>query len=118
MPRVYFASGITGAGSAPFPGGPALVTDLDVGVETIGLGSHLFPTGPNFRVQHVGWVGLAFTPPHVGVFIGAPTIEMAWWEYIDFALFDKVVGYKYPFVVDTFVWNLAAGCSITVDVTA
>lgn len=117
MPSAYSASGITGAGSIAFPGGPVVVTDMDVGVETIGPDIHLFPTGPIYRVQHVGWVGLAGAPPHAGVFIGSPALEMAWWEYIDFALEDKIVGYKFPYPIGYFVWNLQVGCSILVDIS-
>lgn len=119
MPSVLLVPAATGASFAPFPGGPALVTDIDVTVVAVGPDVHLFPTGPTFRVQHVGWIALAYTvplPPFPP--IGGSTHDIGWWQYIDFVWEDKVVSLSLPYATDSLVWNLAVGAIVAINVSA
>lgn len=118
MATLYTASGLSGSGSASFPGGPHVVTDIEALVMTVGPDVHLFPLGPDFRLQHVGWYGVGFLAPRPGPPVGNPQIIIAWWKYIDFVAEDPGVDLDPAvFQPDSFIWRLEFGCTLDVTVS-
>ncbi len=116
MPTALALPGATGSGFLAYTSGAQLVTDIDVIVTAVGPSVHLFPTGPCFRVQHVGWiaVGSSVGIPPGG--IGMPTFDPWWFEWIDFVTEDKQLVNKLTFPSDAFCWNLTVGATVTFSV--
>lgn len=94
------------------------MTDIDVGVYSVSPDTHLFPTGNDYMLRHVGWwaVGFAVTPP--GPEIGSPQFDIAYWRYIEFAVADIWFPPEVAALpCDSLLWNIAAGCSCYLNVS-
>lgn len=118
MPALLTVVGATGAGSAPFPGGDAFPTDIDIVVNSVGADAHVFLGGPCVRLQHVGWWALGFADAsHPGA-VGSPTVEVSWWDFIQFAFHDAPVGYIAGRIsANTLFWVLEPGASVNFNVS-
>lgn len=110
MPVALSLPATSGSGTAIYTAGRQLITDISSVVQAVGLDIHLFPTGDDFRVQHVGWCGVGFvaTPSP----IGPSNIQLAWWSYLNFVDEDMQVVPHLPLATHFFAWNLAIGCVV------
>jgi len=116
MAQQLFSS-ISGRGTALFTGGTASVLDLDVGVNTVPPTVGWGVLGPSPQVRHLGIIGMYYTPLATGLgTLASPgaTIEVGWWDYVEFLCENKVRNLPGPFAFNGFFWQLVAGAVISV----